>query len=1003
MQAAHRQMHWRNAAPVVEGGVIVATPLDSPDMIGVDLESGAVLWSLGAGRVGRPRGTFNQPWYLMGAVGDTVYLGGRYVVARRARGGLTDQRGPTEETISEGLFGDGHSDAARLPRGILSAGHVIVPTRDRRVALDRRNLELEDPRVSGDWGGRSSGYGNLALGGGALVALSSGELSGVLEWSSVERLLEEELARHPEDAVAAVRLGEFLRERAARDLAEARFQGALAYLARAHRVLEKPLAAGRPEARLAEFEALRLEARVLTMEVQGGQALEPLERAVELAPDGPRLARVLAEFARAAQGRKPERFEAALARLDRECGDLEFPVEEHLPWTGARNVRRWVIEQRISDAATRGDFGREFAALVDLLDRCGDAPLSESEVPGETPTQRIGRRLAAGARERAAWQPFEERAREALTTARTSGDGAMLDRLLLVYPHTQAASQARDARLRLALAAGDAEGAMRTVFGELPRDWHAGNSTAREAQLLWLGARALGAAGNPLYTASVLQRLARELPDVQADSESPGVTFGSLARLPENLAGDAGGGPGAEDDASHFDSPAAEVFRREGDLVLLGRLDLGGRRVCVLGGRDSLSALNPDGTLLWSRALGGLGQGLSWGQSARLIQGTPATAAGPGFGGRIVIGWRRGLFAVDGTTGLDAWSWSIAGNLEGAVGSDAGVVIASASPEGAQRTLVGLDAARGIELWRRPVEAGQWPQPVLGGGLGVLLPRSGGSRDAAEGSSGQDAVVFELATGTLVRAVELGAPAAPEDRKAAWIEEGRLVLPRFGRSRENQDALTAFDLESGARAWRVPVDGTRTLDSIVRCKGQCYLVYLVSGPGSADGGLVELDTRLGATRPVPGVKLGPEDLPIGLKSSAVTELDEPFLFVRRAAPGGKETLVRAIHLPYGQRWAYRLPIPGGALYPGSFPLPAVTSRLVLLVYTDDPEVQGGRGQPSTQMVALDRESGSHRELRLLVDMGRSESIELATLENLLIVCGKGLVLALSGPTGEEQR
>jgi len=993
IQAGQRHAVWRNAPPVVERGVVVVTPQDSPDMLGIDLEDGAVLWSLGSSRIAEPRSRHGATWCLLGVRDETIYLGGRSVLALRAPEGLGSRSGPISYASSENLFGDGFADPSRLPRAVLLEDHVIVPTREGRIALDRRDLARQQPEFSGDWGtALAAGMGNLAVGEGALYALSGQLLCGLLDWRSIETRLEQELAQRPDDGELAARLGTLLRERAAAERADSRPEAALAHLARAQQVLQAPAAAGLSSARVALFECLRLEARVLVDSAQASLSLERLEAALPLAPDDLHLAVVLAEIVRLAEGRMPERFESALARLERDCADLEFP-DTGMPSIEAREVRRWVLERRLSHAVARSDQRREYEALIGILEQCGDGPLSPgvAEQNDETPSRRIERRLAAG--QRAAWQPFEEKAREAFVKARDAGDAPALERLTRLFPHTRAAHDARDARLALALEAGDCATAVRTAFEELPPDWSAQNSTPRQAQLAWAAATALKQQGNGHYARSLLERLGRFQAEVQADLGRPGQSFGELAQRQAAELEDRGT-PQVE---SRFAAPAREAPISPGDSVLLGALTQSGKSIFVLAGRDRFSALDAEGAQLWSKPVKAASAPQAWLNTATLA---PASCAPDRYasdcGGRVLLSWSRGVQALDAASGEEVWSWSARGSLlEQAIAAEAGVLTVAMLPEGGSAVLVGLDLAQGTELWEYPCAAELWPQPVLGSGFVVLLPKLPGNRNAE---------VLEIASGTLLRSLDVGQHAPVEDRRAAWIEDGRLILPHFSRSRGGPDVVVAYDLDTGARVWRVPGDAERELDSIVRSEGATYLVYLGSGGGSANGGLVELETRVGAVRDVPGVQIGPGDMPIGVRPNAVTRLEAPYLFLRSAAPGGKETLVRAVHLPYGQRWVWKLPLAQDDLYSQALPLPAVSAHLVALAYTEEMRPSSGRSQSKTHLVLIERDSGSARERRILpAEMGRSEALELATLGNLLIVRGQSRTMILTGSNAEEQR
>ncbi|HUR29201.1 MAG TPA: PQQ-binding-like beta-propeller repeat protein, partial [Planctomycetota bacterium] len=995
MQAGERSVFWRNAPPAVSDGMVIATPFDSEDMLGIDLEDGAVRWSFRSNVLGEGFARSATTWCLLGAHDDTVFVGGRLVLALRARDGLAKST-PKSTTRSEFFYGEGFSDPWRAPRAVLTERNVIVPTKEGSLILDRLTLQGSDGLLASQWGSSSgAGFGNLAVGDGALYSVSGQNLWGVLDWHSIELRLEEDYRAHPDDAVLATHLGEFLRERAASEKAALKPQAALEHLLRAEKVLGTAANAGNLNARVALFSTLRLEAKVRSENGEG--SLEPLERAARLAPDGGRLALVLADIVRNLRVTDPRRVAAALTELEQRCGKLEFAAEDSDVGRGrgseARSVLRWVIEQRVSIAAERMDRAEEFAALIDLLDRCGDEPLSPAvaEPPGEsreTPALRIERRLASGAR--AAWQPFEEKARVALIAARASGEAAALERVARLFPHTAAARESRDARLRLAVEAGDAAASVRAAFEELPDDWSAQNSTPRQARMLWLAAQGLKANGNPRYAASLLLRLAQFQPDVVADERDSQATFAVLARAAESAAS------GAPSKPPRFNAPWEKVDMETGETVLLGELDLGGKSVFVVASRDRFTAFGSDGARVWTRPVEGAISPTAWLSNALLVDGV--SVAGSSVGARVVLTWKGGVQALDAATGEDAWNWDLPGQgqvLEPSLACDGGVLTLSMRPAGGAVTLVGLDVGRGTPLWEHPCGSDLWQRPVVGSGVLVLLPRLQPTRPAE---------VLEIATGTSIRSLETGQIAPIEDVRAAWIEGSRIVLPHFAGSRGGQDAVVAYDFDTGARTWRVPSDEGHELASIVRCGSDTYLLYRSSGIQSAPGNLKELDTRIGAVREIPGVTLGAGDVAIGIADNGVTRLAAPYLFLRSSTTDGKdETLLRSIHLPYGRRWSHRLPLSANDPYARSLPLPAISSHLVAFAYMEAP--RGGSTRNSrTRLIVLQRESGDPGPTTdLPQEMGRSETMELATFGNLLIVCGKDRTMILAGSETEEQR
>ncbi|MEO6708847.1 MAG: PQQ-binding-like beta-propeller repeat protein, partial [Planctomycetota bacterium] len=558
--------------------------------------------------------------------------------------------------------------------------------------------------------------------------------------------------------------------------------------------------------------------------------------------------------------------------------------------------------------------------------------------------------------------------------------------------HTGAARDSRDARLRLAIEAGDSAASVRAAFEELPADWSAETTTPRQARLVWLAAQALRSDGNPRYASSLLSRLGKFQPEVSADEQTPEVTFAALASVAETAA------TVAVDPArsAHFDTPESEILNEGAESVLLGELDLGAKSVFIIAGRNRFSAFGADGTRLWTQGVEGTISPGTWQNHALLIPAGPTSAAGIFAGARVVLTSRGGIQALDGATGEELWTWEVRGNLlDSPLACDGGVLTVSAMQPGISALLFGIDIGHGTQLWEHVCPPGLWAQPVVGSGLALLLPKQ---------PQFHKADVIELATGTLIRSVEVGQLVPTEDRRAAWIENGRLILPHFTAAHATQDALVAFDLDTGQRAWRVPSDHLRDLDSIARCADDTYLLYRVNGKGSGAGNLKELDTRIGAVREVPGVSIGPSDLPIGLRQNGVTRLGAPYLFLRSSVSGGSETLVRSVHLPYGQRWACRLPIKQDDLYSGLLPLPAVSSHLVVFAYTQELAPGAGRAQAKTRLMLVERDSGTPRTNRDLPgEMGRSEALEMATLGNLLILCGKDRTMIWAGPDTKEQR
>jgi hypothetical protein len=524
------------------------------------------------------------------------------------------------------------------------------------------------------------------------------------------------------------------------------------------------------------------------------------------------------------------------------------------------------------------------------------------------------------------------------------------------------------------------------------------NATDGELHALWCLAIALRARGNGDYYAHVVNELARVRPGVvpepagPSDSASGSVSWGELARtLPP---------PAASVAASELSSFSLPVEAREpmrGEWAMLGVLpaDPTGAPevVSIFAKRDKLiakSSADPAANLWWM-PLDDMGVS----PSAWIVRSymTPQ---------RIVLAGRHGeVRGIDARTGVLAWSWEAPSELADApIAGTAGVCAITVNGKSGEQRLFALDAQSGVVLWTRESSVELWSLPIAGEGRFIVLPKH---------SSARRAVVIEAATGTAIGGIELASNVASEDRRAAWIENGLFVLPHFARSGAGgDDAVVAYDIETGRRAWRVAAEETRELDCIVRAAGGTYLVMLGAAGSNArpandrgrpqTGEILELDTRLGAVRPIQGVQLATGDVPIGPLPNRVTQLDSPYLFIRSPAPGGRETLVRAIHLPYGQRWVYRLPLSEQDLYAQMLPLPALSQSTVALCYTEDTRGRGNRSDPLTHLVLLDRNSGLVRESQVLEPaIGKAENVQLATLGRALFVRGLQQVSILEHP------
>lgn len=981
-----RPQRWTNSAPLVEGDVVLATPMDSNDLIALDLDSGAMLWSQSYRSLLGPRPA-SERWTLLGADSETVYLSGTSIFACRAPAGLHGTQPPSEPSTSPTIASD------TPPRAAFGARWIVAPTPTERYVFDRLNLRAEDRRLSLPWGEEQES-GNAVLHGGALFTLSGKYLTGTFDWRIQERRFEDALAADPSDHALALAYAGLLVDRAGTALASAELPRALTHLRRAEVELEARLELSDAElqrrAATGLYRALSTEAEVLMRQADSGAALARLSRALELASNPLEVRDTLLVLARLHDLRREtdERL-AVLDALERRAGDLPMPpaganvsgAREFDPalLSGTRSVALWARLERARILARRGEVGPELEVLHEVLARWGDVQMAESESAPPV-SKRIADLLDTFGRE--SYAPFEESAREALRSALELEDGLALERVVELYPHSEAADEARRARRDQAWRSGEAEVLARLVQDSLPPD----ASPARLDDDALQGVLQLGALlrrrGNAAYETGLLAALARGAPE-RVPEEPPGPSLGERARLAQLADAERSARPD-----STFGSGSARTPRRfPGRWESLGRVprraaDEGAPELLILSGgeargRRTVMAVGagPGAPQAWMHTL----ERGRYGRSGadHLLSAEALVLLDP-----------AGLVALDPDDGSELWNARFDGETVTALTGGSGVVVVGLeSPDSGER-LVALDARAGIPLWDRPLPLGTrgWT-PLVGDGACVALPGRAES---------QPARVFDLFLGRTRHELALERDLGEADRRGAWIADGRLHLPGFPHAgARDKPCLTAYDLDTGRSAWRVGPLEDLELDSIVRHGRDAYLVLFgLTFAGAPPGAVLQIDTRLGAVRPVPNAEPSAGTTPVGVRRAEVVELDEPYLFlVGTAGQSGRQCLLRALHLPYGERWQQRVAIEPGQLYDDLPPLPAQTRNGLVLAYAAPRAGAQGAGHVNLQV--FDRASGVPRETRPVDDVGRADNLDLVPFGASLFVCGSQALVILS--------
>jgi len=984
-----RRQYWSNAAPIVADDVVLVSPSDSRELIALDTASGARLWRREHENFGRGF----EELTLLGARGDSLWLSNDRILLARAARGLRNAAGPTLLDQSVELF-----NTTPRPRPALSENLVIAASGARRVALDRQRLN-EDRRASADWAAGQYA-GNVALADGAAYFLAGSRLSAAVDWRVVSERFAKACAAAPDDPAPHIGWASVLMRRGSSELASGESENAARTLqdaaSRLEPFLEHEDSSVRADARRRFVAAALGCSDALMRNASLRNAWEWAQRACGVAESKDDLASALLRRVEleAALRRLDER-RATLVQLDERCGDMRMPSDwlerddaERYANTASpvdrsrMTVGAFVLLEQALDARRDEDAPREFACLHEVLARYGDLRLPVDALrprdTGSAVSARIGALIDSGAR--AAYAPYERAAAEWLERARANDDFAALEALADRYPHSRAALEAERSRMEAALARADLPTVVQLAMRAIPDEWNVVQATPEQLHAQLVLRAALEDAGNHEFAAGLCARLE----SVHGAFVSPLARDGgkSISQLREASAARA---QPPEAPTTTFASSSIPPRPQPGSFLLLGRALVSGQDGAqewaqILCRRDrNLDIISAWGAASTERPL--------W--SAQTSQG----AALPGWSaassaGALVLGNRNSLLALDASTGDTQWSWnSGAARIDSFRASDGVVLVVTTAGE--RGSLVAIDARLGLELWARPIPVETWARPVVGGGQVVLLPS-----DFAQ----SPALIIDLFTGARTGTVTLPAHVGLTDVEGAWIEQGKLILPSFPKSSAatEQECVSAWDLPSGRRAWRVLCEAHQEFDSIVRADGRTYLVLLprATAGRAANGAVLDLDLKLGAVRRVQNAAVRPTDVLVGVGRHRVVECAAPYLFLRGETDDGATTLLRALHLPYGERWSAELEVPPTQLQSsGPMPPPVVSDRSVTVFYTPANRAKATRGVTSTIMVVLDRDTGAVQERSgLPMELGSADKLECASLGGTLWIAGLNLML-----------
>lgn len=934
---------WRNSPPVVADGVLLATPFDSRDLVAIDIDSGALVWSLAHATINRAAGGTSQLNTLVGADRTTIVLGGEMVAALDAPQGVAS-RGQLRLRWSRE---PGDEEDAFTGRAALARGRVVWPLREGRVELD---LQSGETLLAAPWPDRQAA-GNVLPLAGALVTASHTHVQTIFDWDALVARARAALAAEGEREAKSLDLSQLLDGRAEALAKAGRHEEARALYEEARGLVESL-----PEARRASVAGrlhrmLRGEARVQAALAQPARALELLERARALASDADERRAVLLEQLDLSRRMRAD-GEIYLAALE-ECGGtvavlfdpasaaddelarpaaaLVEPTAEQLEAAELLPAGLHAALERLRAADERRDDEACHALLYGLLSNYFDSTLGGVRVP-DLCAARIARMHAAG--RMGGFDLWEGRARTALEQLGPDASVESVERLARLWPGTRAAADAAGRILELAARSGDLGRAAQITFAGLPGRFSILDCDESGARALARLAQVASRAGSPVYASAIVRKLAERHPDLVVQLDDASTTLRDWSRaLPRHGSAD------PFDGAPAFSAEARRVEAWGGIHEWLGRMlpaepeaewaadrprNALFAQVLDNGGGDLVLRLlsEPDPAApVWMQRIG---------------QGElPGAGQNGVFGGRVfhlpgvsVVALRTRLLALRASDGEPAWTRGV--EAAGCAEADGVIVVRDMDAR-----LWAFDGATGVPLWNEPDAQGQHAAaPLLGGGCALSMP--------APGRRG--VVARDLYTGRLCARFELAAAASQGVERDAWIEAGRLCVPWFNEVRDPQKNQVALhSLPDGALVGRIGFeepDGTkRVLNQVLTQDGRSWLLLRPWAGGTNNAApqplLVRVDAQRGELDQLSAHKLGFEDRVVGLTRFQRLEVAPGPVFVIGVRPNQpqREARLRAFDLARGELWSAQTGIPYEEIQHGLQPCPVVSSQAALVSLT----------------------------------------------------------------------
>jgi outer membrane protein assembly factor BamB len=500
-----RSVYFANNAPVVADGVVCCTPLDSQFVLGLDAESGRILWRVPADApVDR---TENNVRWLAGALDDEFVLVGRGAIAIKARPtDLLAAMGEVRQLVRPELL----RNRSGTGRPAVTADTVWFPSGNAILGFDRAGNPIATERQIR---ANSLVPGNLLFVDGVVVSLRQHALDVLTDAAAVQARIEGRLRESPDDPAAILRLAALRAATMPGDATPAMRQSITELYRRG---LAASVRRGMPKSHPVR-QALQRElfdqamaTASAALERHDPQALLRLTDARETAPDQRAWLRVQL-LVLDLLGERPAQLRTELDRLEAEAGTGTITLTDG----SSQPVRGYVLWRRAM--LTDQDPTAAIAQWQELLETYPDAEFARKPATelAQDAIQKLIAQHGPGV-----YAAISARADAALAAA--ENDPQRLRALSTTFPNSAAAATARTRLLDHSVKAGNL-----TIACEvLSHDVRSGS--AKPGILRRVAVAALARGNRALAQAMARQLLAKHGKEVSDWPEDAGATYAEV-------------------------------------------------------------------------------------------------------------------------------------------------------------------------------------------------------------------------------------------------------------------------------------------------------------------------------------------------------------------------------------------------------------------------------------------------------------------------------------------